>query len=113
MPSFYSPTYYEDRKREHDFYINLGNQCRIAEEQRRALRKAQMELQEQERRYLMLQGYNRKLDEAKRVLQKNKKLSHALIEYKYNKDRELVLLPDRIAWHDCLPFLSDNNIKVE
>jgi hypothetical protein len=47
MPSSYSPTYYEDRKREHDFYINLGNQCRIAEEQRQALRKAQTELQEQ------------------------------------------------------------------
>jgi hypothetical protein len=43
MPSAYSPTYYEDRKKEHDFYINLGNQCRIAEEQRRALRKVQLE----------------------------------------------------------------------
>ena len=39
MPSYYSPTYYEDRKREHDFYINLGNQCRIAEEHRQALKK--------------------------------------------------------------------------
>jgi hypothetical protein len=107
MPSFYSPTYYEDRKREHDFYINLGNQCRIAEEQRQALRKAQMELQEQQRRYLMLQEYNRKLDEAKRTLKKKKKLSHALKEYNYTKNRELVFLPDRIAWRDCLPFLLD------
>ena len=24
------------------------------------------------------------------------------MEYNYNKDRELVLLPDRIAWRDCL-----------
>ena len=100
-------------KREHDFYINLGNQCRIAEEQRQALRKAQLELQEQERHYLILQGYNKEVDEAKRVLEKNKKLSHALMEYNYNKDRELVLLPDRIAWRDCLPFLLDNNTEVE
>jgi hypothetical protein len=49
MPSFYSLTYYEDRKKEHDFYINLGNQCRIAEEHRQALKKARRELQEQER----------------------------------------------------------------
>jgi ADP-heptose:LPS heptosyltransferase len=112
MPSFYSPTYYEDRKREHDFYINLGNQCRIAEEQRQVLKKARMELQEQERRYLTLQEYNRKLDEAKRTLEKNRKLLHALKEYNYNKNRELVLLSDRVAWRDRLPFLSDN-IKVE
>ena len=32
MPSYYSPTYYEDQKKEYDFYINLGNQCRKAEE---------------------------------------------------------------------------------
>jgi hypothetical protein len=49
MLSSYLPTYYEDRKREHDFYINLGSQCRIAEEQRQALRKAQTELQEQQK----------------------------------------------------------------
>jgi hypothetical protein len=101
MPSFYSPTYYEDRKSEHDFYINLENQCRIAEEKRQAFKKVQIEEK-------ILQGYSRKLDEAKRVLEKNKKLSHALWEYNYNKDRELILLSDRIAWRDCLPFLSDN-----
>jgi hypothetical protein len=97
MPSYYSPTYYEDRKREHDFYINLRNQCKIAEEQRQAWRKVQLEEQ-------MLQEYKRKLDEAKRVLEKNRKLSHALKEYNYNKDRELVLFTDRIAWRDCLPL---------
>jgi hypothetical protein len=113
MPSFYSPTYYEDRKREHDFYINLGNQCKKAEEHRQALRKARMELQKEERCYLVLQEYNKKVDEAKRVLEKNKKLSHALMEYNYNKDRELVLLPDRIAWRDSLPFLLDNNTEIE
>lgn len=64
MPSSYLPTY-EDRKKEHDFYINLGNECRIAEEHRQALKKARMELQEQQRRYQILQGYIRKLDEAK------------------------------------------------
>ncbi|MGC2561869.1 MAG: hypothetical protein WA326_02560 [Nitrososphaeraceae archaeon] len=53
------------------------------------------------------------MDEAKRVLEKNKKLSHALMEYNYNNDRELVLLPDRIAWRDCLPFLLDNNTEIE
>ena len=37
------PTYYEDRKSEHDFYINLGSQCRKAEEQRQAFRRAQLE----------------------------------------------------------------------
>jgi hypothetical protein len=52
----------------------------------------------------MLQGYNRKLDEAKRALEKNRKLLHALKEYNYNKDRELVLFTDRIAWRDCLPL---------
>jgi hypothetical protein len=102
MPSFYSPTYYEDQKKEHDFYMNLGNQCRIAEEQRQALKKARIALQEQERRYQMLQGYNKKLDEAKKVLEDNRKLSHALWEYNYTKDKELVLFTDRIAWRDCL-----------
>jgi hypothetical protein len=62
-----------------------------------------MELQEQESRYLKLQEYNRKLDEAKRLLETNRKLKHALMEYNYNKDRELVLLSDIIAWRDCLP----------
>jgi hypothetical protein len=76
MPSFYSPTYYEDQKKEHDFYMNLGNQCRIAEEHRQALRKARMELQEDQ----ILQEYNRKVDEAKKVLEENRKLSHALWE---------------------------------
>jgi hypothetical protein len=104
MPYAYSPTYYEDQKKEHDFYINLGNQCRISEEQRQALRKARIELQEQERRYQILHGYSKKLDEAKRTLEKNRKLLNALKEH----NRELVLLPDRIAWRDCLPFLSDN-----
>jgi hypothetical protein len=88
MPSFYSPTYYEDQKKEHDFYINLGNQCRIAEEQRQALKKARMKLQEEEQRYLVLQEYNRKLDEAKKVLEENRKLSHALWEYNYTKDKD-------------------------
>jgi hypothetical protein len=97
MPSYYSSTYYEDRKKEHDFYLNLGNQCKIAEEQRQAWRKVQLEAQ-------MLQEYSRKLDEAKRVLETNKKLSHALMEHNYTKDKELVLLPDRIAWRDCLPL---------
>jgi hypothetical protein len=87
MPSYYCPTYYEDRKAEHDFYINLGNQCRIAEEKRQALRKAKMELQEEEQRYQILQEYNRKVDEAKKVLEENRKLSHALWEYNYTKIR--------------------------
>ena len=102
MPSFYSPTYYEDRKKEHDFYINLGNQCRIAEEHRQALKKTRRELQEQERQYQILQGYNKKLDEAKKVLEENRKLKHALWEYNYTKDKELVLFSDRIAWRDSL-----------
>ena len=50
MPSYYSPTYYEDQKKENDFYINLGNQCRISEEKRQALRKVELEEQ-------MLLGY--------------------------------------------------------
>jgi hypothetical protein len=54
MPYAYSPTYYEDQKKEHDFYIDLGNQCQIAEEYRQALRKAQLELQEQEKHYQIL-----------------------------------------------------------
>jgi hypothetical protein len=93
MPHAYSPTYYEDQKKEHDFYINLGNQCRIAKEKREAFRKVELEEK-------ILQGYNRKLDEAKRVLEKNRQLLHALKEYNYNKDRELVLLSDRIAWRE-------------
>jgi hypothetical protein len=96
MPYAYSPTYYEDQKRKHDFYISLGNQCRIAEEKRQAFRQVQLEEK-------LLQEYNRKLDETKRVLETNRKLKHALMEYNYNKDRELVLLSDRIAWRDCLP----------
>ena len=32
----------------------------------------------------------------------NRKLSHALFEYNYNKDRELVLFNDRISWRDSL-----------
>jgi hypothetical protein len=72
MPSFYSPTYYEDRKKKHDFYIDLGNQCRIADEQRAALKKARMKLQEQERISLVLQENLRKLDEAKKELEKNR-----------------------------------------
>jgi hypothetical protein len=108
MPSYYSPTYYVDRKAEHDFYLNLGNECKKAEERRQALKKAHMELQEQERQYQILQGYIRKLDEAKKVIEKNRQLSHALWEYNYTKDKELVLLSDRIVWKDCLPFLSDN-----
>jgi hypothetical protein len=63
MPSFYSPTYYEDRKKEHDFYINLGNQCRIAEEQRQAaFIKARRETQERQ----ALQRQYQILNEAKR-----------------------------------------------
>lgn len=107
MPSSYLPTY-EDRKREHDFYRNLGNQCRIAEEQRQAaLRQARIEAQERQRRYLMLQKYNKLLDEEERMLEKDKKLLHALKEYNYNKDRELVLFSDRMAWGDCLPLPPD------
>jgi hypothetical protein len=66
-------------------------------EKRQASRRVELEAQ-------ILQVYNRKLDEAKKVLEKNKKLSHALMEYNYNKDRELVLFSDRIAWRDCLPL---------
>ena len=95
MPSYYSPTYYEEQKAQHDFYINLGNQCRIAEEKRQAFRRVQLEEQ------ILLQ-YKRKLDEAKRVLETNRKLKHALFEYNYNKDRELVLFNDRISWRDSL-----------
>jgi hypothetical protein len=95
MPSFYSPTYYEDQKAEHDFYINLGNQCRIAEEKRQALRKVELEERELQRQYQIL-------NETKKVLETNKKLSHALMEYNYTKDKELVLFTDRIAWRDCL-----------
>ena len=85
----YSPTYYEDRRKEHDFYINLGNQCRIAEEQRQAaLIKARREAQERQE----LQRQIQILNEAKRTLEKSRKLSHALTEYNYTKDRELVLL---------------------
>jgi hypothetical protein len=91
MPLYDSPTYYEDQKREHEFYMNLGNQCRISEEKRQAWRKVQLEEQ------ILLQ-HKRKLDEAKRVLEKNRKLTHALKEYNYNKDRKLVLFTDRIAW---------------
>jgi hypothetical protein len=49
-----------------------------------------------------LQGYNKKLDEAKKVLEENRKLKHALWEYNYTKDKELVLFSDRIAWRDSL-----------
>jgi hypothetical protein len=102
MPSYYSPTYYQDRKSEHDFYINLGNECKKAEEHRAALKKARLELQEQERISFVLQEQYRKLNEAKKELEKNRQLKHALCEYNYNKDRELVLFTDRIAWRDCL-----------
>jgi hypothetical protein len=95
MPYVYSPTYYQDRKAEHDFYINLGNQCRIAEEKRQAFRKVELEEKELQRQYL-------KLNEAKSILEKNNKLSNALWEYNYTKDKELVLFTDRIAWRDCL-----------
>ena len=101
MPSYYSPTYYEDQKKEHDFYMNLGNQCRISEEKRQALRKVELEERELLRQYQIV-------NEAKKVLEENKKLSHVLWEYNYTKDKELVLFTDRIAWRDCLPFLSDN-----
>jgi hypothetical protein len=101
MPYAYCPTYYEDQKKEHDFYINLGNECRISEEKRQAWRKVQLEEQ-------LLLEYKRKLDEAKRALEEERKLKHVLWEYNYTKDKELVLLPDRIAWRDCLPFLTDN-----
>jgi hypothetical protein len=90
LPYAYSPTYYEDQKKEHDFYINLGNQCRISEEKRQAWKKVQLEEQ------ILLQ-HKRKLDESKRVLEENKKLKHALWEYNYTKDKELVLFTDRIS----------------
>ena len=39
MPYAYPSTqYYEDQKNLHDFYLDLGNQCRISEEKRQALR---------------------------------------------------------------------------
>jgi hypothetical protein len=95
MPSFYSPTYYEDQKKEHDFYIDLGNQCRISEEKRQALKKVELEERELLRQYQIV-------NETKKVLETNRKLSHALWEYNYNKDRELVLFSDRIAWRDSL-----------
>ena len=99
----YDPTQrFENRKAEHDFYINLGNSCRIAERQEQALRKARIALQEQERLELELQEYIRRLDEAKRVLEKNRQLIHSIKEYNYIKDKELVLFSDRIAWRDCL-----------
>jgi hypothetical protein len=82
-------------KKEHDFYINLGNQCKIAEEKRQAFKKVELEEK-------LLQRYKRKLDEARRTLEQHNKLSHALMEYNYNKDRELVLFTDRIAWGDSL-----------
>jgi hypothetical protein len=82
--------------------LNLGNECKKAEEHRQALKKARMELQEQERLYLQLQGYSKKLDEAKQVIETNRKLKHTLWEYNYTKDKELVLFSDRIAWRDCL-----------
>ena len=63
MPYAYPSTlYYEDQKREHDFYINLGNQCRIAEEKRQVWKIVQLEEQ-------ILQGYKRKLEESKKVLE--------------------------------------------
>ena len=71
------------------------------------------EIKTRSKSYLVLQEYNKKVDEAKKVLEKNKKLSHALMEYNYTKDRELVLLSDRIAWRDCLPFLSDNQSWIK
>jgi hypothetical protein len=73
MPYAYSPTYYEDQKKEHDFYINLGNQCRIAEEKRQAWKIVQLEEQ-------ILLEYKRKLEESKKVPETNRKLSLALME---------------------------------
>jgi hypothetical protein len=43
------------------------------------------------------------MSRAERMLEKDKKILHTLKEYNYNKDRELVLFSDRIAWRDCLP----------
>ena len=86
-------------KKEHDFYINLGNQCRIAEEKRQAWKIVQLEEH-------ILQEYiakaKRVIDESKKVKETNRKLSHAWMEYNYTKDKELVILSDRIAWRDCL-----------
>jgi hypothetical protein len=107
MPYAYPSTlYYEDQKKLHDYYLELGNSCRIAEEKRQALRKAQLEAQRVELEAQMLQEYVNKakmvIDESKRVLETERKLKHALWEFNYTKDKELVLLPDRIAWRDCL-----------
>ena len=106
MPYAYSPTYYEDQKREHDFYINLGNRCRIAEEKRQAWKKAQLEEQRLQLEERMLQEYivkaKKVIDKSKKVEETNRKLSHALWELNYTKDKELVLFSDRIAWRDSL-----------
>jgi hypothetical protein len=52
------------------------------------------------------------------MLDKDKKILHALMEYDYNKDRELVLFSDRISGRDCLPLPPDqipdrDSTKVE
>jgi hypothetical protein len=75
MPYAYPSTqYYEDQKKEHDFYINLGNQCRIAEEKRQAIRKAKLEEQRLDLEAQVLQEYLAKarkvIDESKRVEEK-------------------------------------------
>jgi predicted ribosome quality control (RQC) complex YloA/Tae2 family protein len=116
IPEFYiihtSTAYYEDQKKLHDFYLDLGNQCRISEEKRQALRKAQLEAKRVELEAQNLQEYINKakmvIDESKRVEEENRKLSHALMEYNYTKDKELVSFTDpdaggiRMAWRDSL-----------
>jgi hypothetical protein len=97
MPYAYPSTlYYEDQKREHDFYINLGSQRQIAEEKKQALKQVelekqllqgykalrQLELEEQE-----LQRQLQILDEGKKVLEKERKLKHVIWEYNYTKER--------------------------
>ena len=107
MPYAYPSTeYYEDQKKLHDFYLDLGNQCRISEEKRQALRKAQLEEQRLQLEERILQEYIDKakkvIDESKREVERHRKLSHALMEYNYTKDKELVLFSDRIVWRDSL-----------
>jgi hypothetical protein len=102
MPSYYSPTYYEDQKKEHDFYINLGNQCRIAENKKQALRNAQLEEQRIELEEQELLRQQQLLDKAKKVLETSRNLSHVILERNYTKDKQLVILPGKIAWRDSL-----------
>src|SRR4030095_3420784 len=118
MPLAYPSTqYFEDQTKLHDFYINLGNECKKAERQKQAWKQAQLEKQrlqlETQRLELeeqMLLEYmdraRRVIEESKKVGETNRKLSHAWWELDYTKDKQLVVFPDRdgtrIAWRDSL-----------